>query len=116
MPATNLASNSVAKLLAKPAAMVEAPTPARARTMSGRLPSRSDSKPVNGAPSAHGSDMAAASSPAWPSGTPSSRERSTSSGATIVMAVTKPRMDAVIRNKGDRAAPADQSVRDAGVT
>ena len=63
-PAANLATSSVAKLDANAAAMVETPMPARASTMSGRRPRRSDSRPVNGAPSAQGSDIAAASRPA----------------------------------------------------
>ena len=102
-PAAKRASSNVAKLLARPARIVNAPMPASARTMHGRRPRRSDRRPVNGAPSAQGKDIAAASRPACPSGTPSSRDRSSRSGATMVIAVTSIRMTAAISTRVRRS-------------
>jgi len=94
-PATNLAASRVAKLFTNAAAIDAAPTPHSASTISGLLPSRSESSPVKGAPSAQGKEIATPRSPSCASGTSRSFDRSTSSGPTIVIAVAQPVIAAV---------------------
>jgi len=107
-PETKRMPASAAKPGARAAANARRPTPPSDSTIIGRRPSRSDSRPENGEPSAWGTPAAAASRPAWASEMPRSRDTSTSSGPIIVIEVTMTVTQAVI-SAWARAPPARRS-------
>ena len=95
-PAAKRMAHSAAKLGASAAAKPRTPTLPSEKTIIGRRPSRSESRPENGEPSACGTAAAAARSPAWATEMPRSREMSRSSGPTMVTDVTMPVTQAVM--------------------
>ena len=93
------------KLGANPAPSVTLPSPNSASTISGLRPNRSERTPANGAEIAQVTAIAAASSPACPSETSSSRLRSTSSGPSIVTQVANPKIAIISRTCVPKPAP-----------